>query len=80
MTHCFPPLIKPDGRFSRIRLAEFLASWPKAARPAWDGNSRTFLALIAPRGRHPFFVALPAVQHAPLISSDEHLAAKVKVG
>ena len=24
MTVCFPPLIKPDGRFSRIRLSEFL--------------------------------------------------------
>jgi hypothetical protein len=25
MTVCFPPLIKPDRRFSRIRLSEFLA-------------------------------------------------------
>jgi hypothetical protein len=24
MTVCFPPLIKPDERFSRIRLSEFL--------------------------------------------------------
>ena len=23
MTACAPPLIKPDGRFSRIRLSEF---------------------------------------------------------
>jgi len=23
MTVCFPPLIKPDGRFSRIRLSGF---------------------------------------------------------
>jgi hypothetical protein len=23
MTACFPPLIKPDRRFSRIRLSEF---------------------------------------------------------
>ena len=33
MTVCFPPLIKPDGRFSRIRLSEFhirvaIARWP----------------------------------------------------
>jgi hypothetical protein len=47
MTVCFPPLIKPDGRFSRIRLSEFLASQPEAATPAWGFNSRTFLALIA---------------------------------
>ena len=25
MTACAPPLIKPDGRFSRIRLSEFLS-------------------------------------------------------
>jgi hypothetical protein len=23
MTNCFPPLIKPDGRFSRIRLSNW---------------------------------------------------------
>ncbi len=49
MTNGFPPLLKPDGRFSRIRLSEFLSSWPKAAMPAWGYNSRTFMALIAQR-------------------------------
>src|SRR5260221_8970490 len=47
MTVCFPPLIKPDGRFSRIRLSDFLALRPKAVMPAWGCNSRTFMALIA---------------------------------
>ena len=29
MTVWLPPLIKPDGRFSRIRLSEFQLSWTK---------------------------------------------------
>jgi hypothetical protein len=32
MTVVFPPLIKPDGRFSRIRLSEFQSSQGDAVR------------------------------------------------
>ncbi len=33
MTVCFPPLIKPDGRFSRIRLSEFHFSARDVLKP-----------------------------------------------
>src|SRR4051794_18503495 len=46
-TVCFPPLIKPDRRFSRIRLSEFLARRPRPTRQRGLGRSRTFMALIA---------------------------------
>jgi hypothetical protein len=70
MTVCFPPLIKPDGRFSRIRLSEFLASRPEAATPAWGCNSRTLLALIAQGAvTSPSLCFLAAEQVASLRSS-----------
>src|SRR4051812_30070663 len=46
-TVCFPPLIKPDRRFSRIRLSQFLARRPRPTRQRGLGRSRTFMALIA---------------------------------
>src|SRR6266568_5625785 len=52
MTVCFPPLIKPDGRFSRIRLSEFLAPRPKPRRPHGFATPERFWALVALAGRH----------------------------
>ena len=49
MTVYSPPLIKPDRRFSRIRLSEFLAPAPMGLGASVSCKSRTFLALIAQR-------------------------------
>jgi hypothetical protein len=59
MTVCFPPLIKPDSRFSRIRLSEFLSLRAKAPTPVWICNDRTLLALVAEMGRHQSSVTPP---------------------
>src|SRR5436189_5468520 len=52
MTDCFPPLIKPDGRFSRIRLSEFLAQQHGPLRQIDLQLANVCRALVALAGRH----------------------------
>ena len=61
MTVCFPPLIKPDGRFSRIRLSEFQVRWAMSVRPESSVDGRGHMcvrvsgsasACISPKGSH----------------------------
>ena len=52
MTVCFPPLIKPDRRFSRIRLSEFLASQPQSRDQLGFATRERVWALVALTGRH----------------------------
>jgi hypothetical protein len=53
MTVYFPPLIKPDGRFSRIRLSEFLGRKADAFRPSVICSCRTLLGACSPCGPSP---------------------------
>src|SRR4051812_27089016 len=70
MTVCSPPLIKPDGRFSRIRLSEFLSRGPKPPRQIGFATPRRFWALIAPRGAvTTSLVALPPAEQVASLRS-----------
>jgi hypothetical protein len=53
MTVCFPPLIKPDRRFSRIRLSEFLGRKADALGPSVICSCRTLLGACSPCGPSP---------------------------
>jgi len=70
MTVCFPPLIKPDGRFSRIRLSGFLCRRATARRYRVICSCRTLSGAVSPRGPspHPSLRLSPAEQVASLRS------------
>ena len=70
MTVCFPPLIKPDGRFSRIRLSGFLCRRATARRYRVICSCRTLSGAVSPRGPspHPSLRFSPAEQVASLRS------------
>ena len=60
MTVCFPPLIKTDMRFSRIRLSEFLSRRGKPTRQPGFTTPGLFWALVASEEAvTTSFVALP---------------------
>jgi hypothetical protein len=76
MTGCFPPLIKPDGRFSRIRLSGFHFSVRdvldiSAFRYRVICSCRTLSGAVNPRGPspRPSLLFSPAEQVASLRSS-----------
>ena len=70
MTIYFPPLIKPDRRFSRIRLSEFLCRRARALRYRVICSSRTFSGAGSPCGPspRPSLLFSPAEQVASLRS------------
>ena len=71
MTVVFPPLIKPDGRFSRIRLSGFLCRKAQALRYRVICSWRMFFGANSPCGPSPYPSLLfsPAEQVASLRSS-----------
>jgi hypothetical protein len=71
MTVKLPPLIKPDGRFSRIRLSEFLCRKARALRYRVICSCRTFYGAGSPLGPspHPSLLFSPAEQVVSLRSS-----------
>ena len=73
MTVCFPPLIKPDGRFSRIRLSEFLCRTALVCFAIQRDLQLpdVYWALVALAGRHHVLpcASLAAEQVASLRSS-----------
>ena len=76
MTVCFPPLIKPDGRFSRIRLSEFLCRHAQSLDCAFRYRvictCRTFSGAVSPAvagpSPHPSLRFSPAEQVTSLRS------------
>jgi hypothetical protein len=54
MTAVFPPLIKPDGRFSRIRLSEFLCRKAEASRYRVICSYRMLFGADSPCGPSPY--------------------------
>ena len=76
MTVCFPPLIKPDRRFSRIRLSEFLCRHAQSLDCAFRYRvictCRTFSGAVSPAvagpSPHPSLRFSPAEQVTSLRS------------
>ena len=67
MTVCFPPLIKPDGRFSRIRLSEFhLRSAKPLAQSGLESVQAIGIKEIAARPSLIFPRRIPVLAPEPL--------------
>ena len=66
----FPPLIKPDGRFSRIRLSEFLSRRVKPTRQPGFTTPGLFWALVASEEAvTTSFVVLPVAEQVASLRS-----------